>query len=150
MLPLTLAHLMTCPSQRNIPNSRAPRGLYSDGYTVPASSGATNGIRAHARWTEQPSAVAIVRTGDVRVIPGWYSSQTSTEVGYPREPARNESHCCAQAATVIDRGTSGLVKLGVFNPAGASVADCATTLASPVPNAASPAKRQKQRRTFLQ
>jgi hypothetical protein len=43
-----------------------------------------------------------------------------------------------------------LLKLGVLNPAGASVADCAATLASPVPNAANPAKRQKQRRTFLQ
>jgi hypothetical protein len=37
-----------------------------------------------------------------------------------------------------------------LNPAGASVADFAATLSSPVPNAANPAKRQKQRRTFLQ
>jgi hypothetical protein len=30
------------------------------------------------------------------------------------------------------------------------VADFAATLASPVPNAVNPAKRQEQRRTFLQ
>jgi hypothetical protein len=42
------------------------------------------------------------------------------------------------------------LKLGVLNPAGASVADFAATLASPVPNAVNAAKRQEQRRTFLQ
>ena len=43
-----------------------------------------------------------------------------------------------------------LLKLGVLKPAGASVADFAATLASPVPNAATAAKRQEHRRTFLQ
>jgi hypothetical protein len=42
------------------------------------------------------------------------------------------------------------LKLGVLNPAGASAADFAATLASPVPNAISTAKRQEQRRAFLQ
>jgi hypothetical protein len=43
-----------------------------------------------------------------------------------------------------------LLKLGVLNPAGASVADFAATLTSPAPNAINIAKRQEQRRTFLQ
>ena len=43
-----------------------------------------------------------------------------------------------------------LLKLRVLKPAGASVADFAATLASPVPNAATGAKRQEQRRTFLE
>jgi hypothetical protein len=42
------------------------------------------------------------------------------------------------------------LKLGVLKPAGASVADFAVTLASPVPNTANAATRQEQRRTFLQ
>jgi hypothetical protein len=42
------------------------------------------------------------------------------------------------------------LKLGVLNPAGASVADFAATLTSPAPNAINIAKRQEQRRTFLQ
>jgi len=41
-------------------------------------------------------------------------------------------------------------KLGVLNPAGASVADFAAPLTSPAPNAINIAKRQEQRRTFLQ
>jgi hypothetical protein len=43
-----------------------------------------------------------------------------------------------------------LLKLGVLKPAGASVADFAATLASLVPKAATAAKRQEHRRTFLQ
>jgi hypothetical protein len=43
-----------------------------------------------------------------------------------------------------------LLKLGVLKPAGASVAEFAATLASPVPKAATAAKRQEHRRTFLQ
>jgi hypothetical protein len=42
------------------------------------------------------------------------------------------------------------LKLGVLNPAGASVADFAATLASPVPKAANVAKTQENRKTFLQ
>jgi hypothetical protein len=42
------------------------------------------------------------------------------------------------------------LKLGVLNPTGASVADFAATLTSPAPNAINIAKRQEQRRTFLQ
>jgi hypothetical protein len=42
------------------------------------------------------------------------------------------------------------LKLGVLNPAGASVADFAATLAGPVPSAVNAAKRQEERRTFLQ
>ena len=38
----------------------------------------------------------------------------------------------------------------VLNPAGASVAAFAVTLASPVPNKVNAAKRQEERRTFLQ
>src|ERR1700728_1786580 len=41
------------------------------------------------------------------------------------------------------------LKLGVLNPAGASVADFAATLTSPVPSATDVTKRQAQRRIFL-
>src|ERR1700733_10976144 len=41
------------------------------------------------------------------------------------------------------------LKLGVLNPAGASVAEFAATLTSPVPNAIDVAKRQAQRRILL-
>ena len=41
------------------------------------------------------------------------------------------------------------MKLGVLNPAGASVADFAVTLASPVPIAVNAAKRQEHRRMLL-
>jgi hypothetical protein len=41
------------------------------------------------------------------------------------------------------------LKLGVLNPAGASVADFAATLTSPVPIAIDVARRQEQRRTLL-
>src|ERR1700677_2554527 len=44
---------------------------------------------------------------------------------------------------------AALLKLGVLNPAGASVAELAAIPASPVPNAASAANRLIQRRTFL-
>jgi hypothetical protein len=41
------------------------------------------------------------------------------------------------------------LKLGVLKPAGASVADFAATLASPVPNAATSPTTQEERRSFL-
>src|SRR5580658_10763474 len=42
-----------------------------------------------------------------------------------------------------------LLKLGVLNPAGASVAEFPAIPTSPVPNAVNVAKRQEPRRTFL-
>lgn len=44
---------------------------------------------------------------------------------------------------------AALLKLGVLKPAGASVADFAATLASPVPNVANIATTQEERRSFL-
>jgi hypothetical protein len=44
---------------------------------------------------------------------------------------------------------AALLKLGVLNPAGASVAEFAAVPTSPVPNAVNAANRQEQRRTFL-
>jgi hypothetical protein len=41
------------------------------------------------------------------------------------------------------------LKLGVLNPAGASVAEFAATPTTPVPNAVSVANRQEQQRTFF-
>jgi hypothetical protein len=41
------------------------------------------------------------------------------------------------------------LKLGVLNPAGASVVDFAATLTSPVPNAANSTKTQEEKKSFL-
>ena len=61
---------------------------------------------------------------------------------------RNKTLWCGSTIPLLM--LCALLKLGVLKPAGASVADFAATLTSPAPKAATAAKRQEHRRTFLQ